>query len=89
VELYSHHRAVRTILHGLEKRQHRLTAVHLVRSEPQVLIHLWTSLPSRPCQVDAHHCADPAKFISVLLVTLSTMVQLEVLHAARGRQAPL
>ena len=23
--------------------------------------------------VDAHHCADPAKFISVLLVTLSTV----------------
>lgn len=28
--------------------------------------------------VDAHHCSDPAKFISVLLVTLSTMVQLEM-----------
>ena len=28
--------------------------------------------------VDAHHCADPAKFISVLLVTLATMVQLEM-----------
>ena len=28
--------------------------------------------------VDAHHCADPAKFLSVLLVTLSTMVQLEM-----------
>lgn len=28
--------------------------------------------------VDAHHCADPSKFISVLLVTLSTMVQLEL-----------
>jgi hypothetical protein len=28
--------------------------------------------------VDEHHCSDPAKFISVLLVTLSTMVQLEM-----------
>jgi GPN-loop GTPase len=28
--------------------------------------------------VDAHHCADAAKYISVLLVTLSTMVQLEM-----------
>ena len=28
--------------------------------------------------VDAHHCSDPAKFIAVLLVTLSTMVQLEL-----------
>lgn len=25
--------------------------------------------------VDAHHCSDPAKFISVLLVSLSTMVR--------------
>ena len=57
VELYSHHGAVRTILHGLQQQQHRVCAVHLV---------------------DAHHCADPAKFISVLLVTLSAMVQLEV-----------
>ena len=57
VELYSHHGAVRSIMDGLAKRAHRLTAVHLV---------------------DAHHCADPAKFISVLLVTLSAMVQLEM-----------
>ena len=28
--------------------------------------------------VDAHHCSDAAKYISVLLVTLSTMVQLEM-----------
>ena len=28
--------------------------------------------------VDAHHCADAAKFFSVLLVTLSTMVMLEM-----------
>ena len=28
--------------------------------------------------VDAHHCSDAAKFFSVLLVTLSTMVQLEM-----------
>ena len=35
--------------------------------------------------VDAHHCADAAKFISVLLVTLSTMVQLEM-PQARGHR---
>ena len=57
VELYTHHGAVKSVLQTLQKRNHRLTAVHLV---------------------DAHHCADPAKFISVLLVTLSTMVQLEM-----------
>eukprot|EP00128_Syssomonas_multiformis_P007071 Colp12_sorted_trinity150504_noHs@3685 len=30
--------------------------------------------------VDAHYCADPAKFISVLLTSLSTMVQLNTPH---------
>ena len=57
VELYTCHTSVQTLMQGLTKHNHRLTAVHLV---------------------DAHHCADPAKFISVLLVTLSTMVQLEM-----------
>jgi len=57
VELYTHHTAVRDVLQTLTRRNHRLTAVHLV---------------------DAHHCADPAKFIAVLLVTLSTMVHLEL-----------
>jgi GTPase SAR1 family protein len=57
VELYTHHGAVRSVVHALAKANHRLVAVHLV---------------------DAHHCSDPAKFISVLLVTLSTMVQLEM-----------
>ena len=57
VELYTHHSGVRNVVQALGKRNHRLTAVHLV---------------------DAHHCSDPAKFISVLLVTLSTMVQLEM-----------
>lgn len=57
VELYTHHTAVRELVAALAKKNHRLTAVHLV---------------------DAHHCADPAKFISVLMVTLSAMVQLEM-----------
>ena len=30
--------------------------------------------------VDSHYCSDPAKFISVLLTSLSTMVQVELPH---------
>lgn len=30
--------------------------------------------------VDSHYCSDPGKFISVLLTSLSTMVQVELPH---------
>ena len=30
--------------------------------------------------MDAHHCSDPAKFISVLLTSLSTMIHIELPH---------
>ena len=30
--------------------------------------------------VDAHHCSDPTKFISVLLTSLSTMIHIELPH---------
>lgn len=30
--------------------------------------------------VDSHYCSDPAKFISVLLTSLSTMLQMELPH---------
>ena len=30
--------------------------------------------------VDSHYCSDPAKFISVLLTSLSTMIQVELPH---------
>ena len=39
-----------------------------------------------PCQlvavhlVDSHYCSDPGKFVSVLLTSLSTMVQVELPH---------
>jgi len=45
-----------------------LQALQSVHNHRLVAVHL----------VDAHHCADAAKFISVLLVTLSTMLQLEM-----------
>ena len=30
--------------------------------------------------IDSHHCSDPAKFLSVLLLSLSSMTQLELPH---------
>jgi hypothetical protein len=30
--------------------------------------------------VDSHYCSDPSKFISVLLTSLSTMLQIELPH---------
>ena len=30
--------------------------------------------------MDSHYCSDPAKFVSVLLTSLSTMVQVELPH---------
>ena len=30
--------------------------------------------------VDSHYCSDPGKFVSVLLTSLSTMLQLELPH---------
>lgn len=30
--------------------------------------------------VDSHYCSDPGKFVSVLLTSLATMVQVELPH---------
>ena len=30
--------------------------------------------------VDSHYCSDPSKFVSVLLTSLSTMIQMELPH---------
>ncbi|KAI8981486.1 GPN-loop GTPase [Pilobolus umbonatus] len=57
VELFTHHSAVKDILHQLEKHDYRLVAVNMV---------------------DAHYCTDPSKYISVLLLALKTMIQLEL-----------
>lgn len=59
VELYTHHKSVRNIVHKLQEKDFRFAAVHLV---------------------DSHYCRDPSKFISVLLTSLSTMVQIELPH---------
>jgi len=59
VELYTHHSSMRNIVAALQRRNYRLTAVHLV---------------------DSMHCASPASYISVALLSLTTMLQLELPH---------
>ena len=49
----------------------------------RILEHLTSALDYRLAAislVDAHHCADPAKFISVVLLCLSTMLRLGLPH---------
>ena len=53
------------------KEHHSYTPhVHQPISVQLVAVHL----------VDSHYCSDPGKFISVLLTSLSTMVQVELPH---------
>ncbi|RDD39224.1 GPN-loop GTPase 2 [Trichoplax sp. H2] len=59
VELYTHHKAVRSIVERLQQLDFKLVAVHLV---------------------DSHYCTDPSKFLSILLTSLSTMLQIELPH---------
>ncbi len=47
----------------------------------RLLARLREELDLRPCVVnlvDSHHCSDPAKFVSVCLVTLNSMLQMEL-----------
>ena len=50
--------------------QHNLHCFHLNSTFQLVAVHL----------VDSHYCSDPGKFISVLLTSLSTMLQIELPH---------
>ncbi|RUP50528.1 hypothetical protein BC936DRAFT_138704 [Jimgerdemannia flammicorona] len=70
VELYTHHNAVKDIIERLQKLDYRLTFILLLSLPQLVAVHL----------VDAHYCTDPTKFISVLLLSLKTMIQLELPH---------
>eukprot|EP01135_Chromosphaera_perkinsii_P010039 Nk52_evm74s1992 gene=Nk52_evmTU74s1992 len=72
VELYTHNHAMRTIVEcltgggGGDQRREGEESVDL----RLVAVHL----------VDSHYCSDSAKFISVLLTSLATMLHLELPH---------
>jgi hypothetical protein len=76
VELYTHDDTVKALIDRLQKRNYRasiniaitllLTSIHLQLAA----VHL----------VDAHYCTDPAKYIAALMVSLKTMLMLELPH---------
>ncbi|KAI0244687.1 hypothetical protein L0F63_004585 [Massospora cicadina] len=69
VELYTNNSAVKSILERLQRRDYRVGFVGLLTLQ-LVGVHL----------VDSHYCTDLAKFVSVLLVSLKTMLMLELPH---------
>lgn len=91
-ELYTHHTSVQNILEQLQKWKYsvRLCVGHsciLYIHQRRRIAH--QSLASLLCPsaqiatvhlIDAHHCCDASKFISVLLLSLSTMVHLGMPH---------
>ena len=75
VELYTHHPSFKRIINQLQKWGFRVrtsNAMPPFADTPWQLaaVHL----------VDAHYCGDAAKFMSVLLLSLQTMLQLELPH---------
>ncbi|KAI9015999.1 GPN-loop GTPase [Hyaloraphidium curvatum] len=77
VELYTHHNSLRTVIETLLKRDFRVRLVSFW-DLPSAL--LTTTKLCAVSLVDAHHCTDPAKYISVLLLSLQSMIHLEMPH---------
>jgi GTPase SAR1 family protein len=80
VELFTHHDGIKTIIERFAKADYRVGTFsfcmassnnRLIRSISQLCtVHL----------VDAHYCTDAAKYISVLLLSLRAMLQIELPH---------
>lgn len=81
VELFTHHGSLRNIFLRLQKMGYRvrlfLSFLVIVRfshtdwkMQQLVVVHL----------VDAHYCTDPSKYISILLLCLRSMLQLDLPH---------
>ena len=81
VELFTHHHAVKNIAMKLQEWNFKVGATYIILFFftdyvadliyfQLVTVHL----------VDAHLCSDPGKFISALLTSLSTMIQVELPH---------
>lgn len=83
VELYTHHCAVRNVASALQAWNYR---VSVCVSVTVCVLEAPSHIRPLPLQlvavhlVDSHYCSDPGRFISVLLTSLSTMLQLELPH---------
>ena len=85
VELFTHHQSVRNIAARLQKWNFKVQCIVLTFGNVfcQLLPSIsfaWGLQLVAVHLVDSHYCSDPGKFISVLLTSLSTMVQLELPH---------
>jgi GTPase SAR1 family protein len=71
VELFTHHKAMRTIVESLQTWSYRVCdAAVFSHAKKITAVHL----------IDSSHCADPSKYLSVSLLSLSTMLHLELPH---------
>jgi hypothetical protein len=86
-ELYTHHTSVQNILAQLQKWKYSVRSsnkprILLIKSDSIDQYHFSFALfqIATVHLIDAHHCCDASKFISVLLLSLSTMVHLGMPH---------
>lgn len=75
MELYTHHESVKNIVAALEKWNYRVQKIAV--NSRSVLIHVQITAVHL---VDSFHCTNPPNYISILLLSLSTMLQLELPH---------
>lgn len=83
VELYTHEQSVYNILQKLQKLNYkvRMCDVCCCRCVDGDSDSLFVLLQLSVVHlVDAHHCTDSSKFISVVMLSLSSMVRLELPH---------
>ncbi len=83
VELYTHNKCVRNIVQRLQKNGYRVSFVFLLFAECEthtVLVGTGAHAAQITAVnlVDAHYVSDPTKFISVFLMSLTQMMQLEL-----------
>lgn len=76
VELYTHHKSVQYIVSQLQHKNYRLAGQPTYSSifSSELTINLAVHL------VDSYYCSNASSYVSVLLLTLSTMLQLEMPH---------
>ncbi len=88
VELYTHHNSVKNIFAQLSKWNFRVSRwrKRLLNSSCDFIKmyflsnFIWYWQLTAVHLVDSHYCADPAKFISILCTSLSTMLHIELPH---------
>ncbi|TGZ57802.1 hypothetical protein CRM22_009857 [Opisthorchis felineus] len=77
VELYTHHPVTRQLIAYLTQKTHQIPGG---KDESATIVEGLGLQLTAVHLVDSHYCSDPGKFISCLLTSLSTMLQLSLPH---------